>query len=118
MAGAYPDVFKGAIIYSAGARGDIRSMYPGYTGAYPKVQLYLGSEDRVIGSEAFNATLAAWAPVQGFDTAPDQVLSNTPARGWTKYVLGDKLEGIWAEGVGHPVFTQGMEDMKWWGFAR
>lgn len=92
-------------------------MYPGYTGPYPKIQLYLGSEDTIIGSDAFNGTLAAWASVLGYDTMPDQVLADTPVSGWTKYVLGSKLQGIWAEGVGHPVPTQGNEDMKWWGFA-
>ncbi|KAL5360100.1 hypothetical protein BJX96DRAFT_184333 [Aspergillus floccosus] len=117
MAGTYPDVFKGAIIYSAGSSGNIRSMYPGYTGTYPKIQIYLGSEDTVIGSAAFNTTLAAWASVLRYDTTPDELLANTPMRRWTTYVLGDKLEGIWAEGVGHPVPIQGDEDMKWWGFA-
>jgi acetylxylan esterase len=93
-------------------------MYPGYTGTYPKIQLYLGSQDTVIGSAAFNTTLAAWAPILRYDTTPDSVLTNTPVTGWTKYVLGSKLEGIWAAGVGHPVSTQGNDDMKWWGFAK
>ncbi|KAL3492497.1 hypothetical protein BJX62DRAFT_224479 [Aspergillus germanicus] len=118
MAGTYPDIFTAAIIYSAGSTGNIRSMYPGYTGSYPKVQLYLGSEDTIIGSAAFNTTLAAWATVLGYDSSPDQVQSDTPVDGWTTYVLGSRLEGIWAEGVGHPVSVQGGEDMKWWGFAR
>ncbi|KAL4892393.1 Alpha/Beta hydrolase protein [Aspergillus ambiguus] len=117
MAGAYPDVFKGAIIYSAGSADNIRNMYPGYTGSYPKIQIYLGAQDTIIGSSALNTTLAAWAPVLGYDTTPNQVLANTPVRSWTTYVLGSKLEGIWAGGVGHPVPTQGDEDMKWWGFA-
>ncbi|KAF3283853.1 hypothetical protein TWF970_001024 [Orbilia oligospora] len=81
------------------------------------LELYLGSKDTVIGSAAFNTTLAAWAPVFGYDTTPDEVLTNNPVQGWTKYVLGDKLQGIWALNVGHPVFTQGGEDMKWFGFA-
>jgi acetylxylan esterase len=118
MAGTYPDIFTAASIYSAGSSGNIRSMYPGYTGSYPKIQLYLGSEDTIIGSAAFNTTLAAWATVLGYDSSPDQVQSDTPVDGWTTYVLGSKLEGIWAEGVGHPVSVQGEEDMKWWGFAR
>ncbi|RAH75417.1 alpha/beta hydrolase family esterase [Aspergillus aculeatinus CBS 121060] len=118
MADAYPDLFKGAIIYSAGSSADIRSMYPGYTGTYPKLQLYLGSQDTIIGSSAFNSTLAAWASVLGYDTTPDQVVGNTPVQDYTTYVLGSKLQGIWAEGVGHPVPTQGDNDMKWWGFAK
>ncbi|KAL3453535.1 Alpha/Beta hydrolase protein [Aspergillus insuetus] len=118
MAGTYPDIFTAASIYSAGSSGNIRSMYPGYTGSYPKIQLYLGSEDTIIGSAAFNTTLAAWAAVHGYDSSPDQVQSDTPVDGWTTYVLGSKLEGIWAEGVGHPVSVQGEEDMAWWGFAR
>ncbi|KAL0929744.1 uncharacterized protein CTRU02_215387 [Colletotrichum truncatum] len=117
LAGTYPDLFKGVNIYSSGSSIDIRSMYPGFGGSYPKVQLYLGSEDKVIGSAAFNRTLAMWAPVLGYDANPDKVLGNNPITGWTKYVLGSKLEGIWAEGVGHPVYIQGAEDMKWWGFA-
>lgn len=118
MAGVYPDIFSSAIIYSAGSSGDIQDMYPGYTGSYPKVQLYLGSEDRVIGSDSFNITLAAWARVHGYDTAPVQTNTDTPTAGWTTYIFGDRLSGIWAEGEGHPVFIQGEEDMKWWGFSR
>lgn len=93
-------------------------MYPGYTGSYPAIQLYLGSQDTIIGSSAFNSTLATWAPILGYDTTADQVLANTPISGWSTYVLGAKLEGIWAKGVGHPVSVQGTEDMIWWGFAR
>ncbi|KNG87276.1 hypothetical protein ANOM_004950 [Aspergillus nomiae NRRL 13137] len=117
MAGAYPDIFKGAIIYSAGSTGNISKMYPGYTGSYPKVQTYLGSEDTIIGSSSFNTTLAAWSSVLKYDTTPDQVLVNTPIKDYTTYVLGSKLEGVWAEGVGHPVPIQGDSDMEWWGFA-
>ncbi|RAL12629.1 alpha/beta hydrolase family esterase [Aspergillus homomorphus CBS 101889] len=117
MAGAYPDVFKSAIIYSAGSSGNIRSMFPGYTGTYPAIQLYLGSDDTIIGSASFNTTLAAWASVLDYDSTPDQVQNNTPVDDWTTYVLGSKLEGIWAEGVGHPVAVQGDEDMEWWGFT-
>lgn len=117
MAGAYPDLFNGAIVYSAGYSGNIKSMYPGFAGSYPKVQLYLGSQDTIIGSSSFNATLAAWASVLNYDTTPDRITGNTPVKGYTTYVLGSKLEGVWAEGVGHPVPTLGDSDMKWWGFA-
>ncbi|PLB53336.1 hypothetical protein P170DRAFT_490440 [Aspergillus steynii IBT 23096] len=117
MAGAYPDVFSGAILYSAGSSKSIRNMYPSYSGSYPKIQLYLGSKDTIIGSAAFNTTLNTWASVHRYNTSPDELLANTPMPGWTTYALGSKLEGIWAEGVGHPVPTQGDEDMKWWGFA-
>ncbi|CAG7916932.1 unnamed protein product [Penicillium olsonii] len=117
MAGAYPDIIKGAIIYSAGSSGNIKNMYPGYTGSYPKIQLYLGSKDTVIGSSALNTTLNAWASVLNYDTTPDRVLSNTPITNYITYVLGNNLEGIWAEGVGHPVPTQGNSDMEWWGIS-
>ncbi|KAI3539946.1 hypothetical protein CABS01_10039 [Colletotrichum abscissum] len=117
LAGAYPDVFKSAIVYSAASTANIKNQYPGYTGTYPSIQLYLGSADTIIGTSTFNKSLANWAPVLGYDTAPDQVLTNSPVSGWTTYVLGSKLEGIYAQGVGHPVSTQGNEDMKWWGFV-
>ncbi|KAK1520679.1 uncharacterized protein CCOS01_10798 [Colletotrichum costaricense] len=117
LAGAYPDVFKSAIVYSAASTANIKNQYPGYTGTYPSIQLYLGSTDTIIGTSTFNKSLANWAPVLGYDTAPDQVLTNSPVSGWTTYVLGSKLEGIYAQGVGHPVSTQGNEDMKWWGFV-
>lgn len=117
MAGAYPDIFKSAVIYSAGYSGNIRNMYPSWTGTYPKVQTYLGSQDTVIGSSAFNTTLAAWASVFGYDTTPDSVQQNTPVSGWITYVYGSKLQGTWAVGVGHPVSVQGAQDMKWFGIA-
>lgn len=117
MAGTYPDIFKGAIIYSAGSSGNIRNMYPGYTGTYPKVQLYLGSEDTIIGSTAFNTTLAAWAGVLNYGNALRQVVVDEPEDNWVTYIFGSKLEGIWAEGVGHSVPTHGERDMEWWGFT-
>ncbi|KAI1052751.1 hypothetical protein LB507_009832 [Fusarium sp. FIESC RH6] len=118
LAGAYPDVFKSVIVYSAASTANIKNQYPGYTGSYPSIQLYLGSVDTIIGASSFNTSLANWASLLGYDTTPDQTLTNSPVNGWTTYVLGDKLEGIWAQGVGHPVSTQGNEDMKWWGFAK
>ncbi|CBF80299.1 hypothetical protein AN8320.2 [Aspergillus nidulans FGSC A4] len=116
-AGGYPDIFKGAIIYSAGSSGNIRNMYQGYTGTYLKVQLYLGSEDTIIGSTAFNTTLAAWAVVLSYGNAPKQVMVEEPEDTRVTYFFGRKLKEIWAEGIGRSVPTQEERDMEWLGFT-
>ena len=97
----------------AAFRGDFGAMYPGDTGSYPKVQLYLGSEDPVIKPDSLNGTLAARAPVLGYDETANQVLDDANCR-WLNhaYVLEDTLQGIWAEGVEHAISIQGAEDMR------
>lgn len=96
----------------------VRNMYPGYNGSYPKMQVYHGSADTTLYPSNYNETIKEWAGVFGFDyTKPDTTAANTPQSGYTTYSWGNpvKLQGIYANGVGHTVPIRGADDMKFFG---
>ena len=96
----------------------VRDMYPGYTGSYPKIQVYHGSADTTLYPSNYNETIKQWAGVFGFDyTKPDTTAANTPQSGYTTYSWGSpvKLQGIYANGVGHTVPIRGSDDMIFFG---
>lgn len=96
----------------------VKNMYPGYTGTYPKIQVYHGSADTTLYPSNYNETIKEWAGVFGFDyTKPDTTAASTPQSGYTTYSWGSpvKLQGIYAVGVGHTVPIRGSDDMKFFG---
>uniref|UniRef100_D8QDE4 Carbohydrate esterase family 1 and carbohydrate-binding module family 1 protein n=1 Tax=Schizophyllum commune (strain H4-8 / FGSC 9210) TaxID=578458 RepID=D8QDE4_SCHCM len=96
----------------------VHDMYPGYTGAYPRMQEYHGTDDTLLDYKNLAEEVKQWAGVHGYDaSAPTQVLQNTPVSGYTKSIYGPNLEGISAAGVGHVVPIQGTEDLKWFGIV-
>ncbi|KAI4527480.1 carbohydrate esterase family 1 and carbohydrate-binding module family 1 protein [Schizophyllum commune Loenen D] len=148
LAATYPDVFKAGIVYSGVGAGCfvsasggvdawnstcstgqstasaaqwaavVHGMYPGYTGAYPRMQEYHGTADTLLDYKNLAEEVKQWAGVHGYDaSAPTQVLQNTPVSGYTKSIYGPNLEGISAAGVGHVVPIQGTEDLKWFGIV-
>ncbi|TRM62370.1 carbohydrate esterase family 1 protein [Schizophyllum amplum] len=91
-------------------------MYPGYNGTYPRMQEYHGTIDDALLYPNFAEEVKQWAGVFGYDAdAPAETLTDTPLANYTKFVYGDNLQGISAEGVGHTVPVQGEEDLKWFG---
>ncbi|KAL1732661.1 carbohydrate esterase family 1 protein [Schizophyllum commune] len=94
----------------------VYDMYPDYTGEYPRMQEYHGTADDALEYPNFAEEVKQWAGVFGYDAeSPEQTLEDTPLEGYTKFVYGDRLQGISAEGVGHTVPVQGEEDLKWFG---
>ncbi|KAK0621922.1 carbohydrate esterase family 1 protein [Bombardia bombarda] len=91
-------------------------MYPGYNGTRPKMQIYHGSSDSTLAAANYNETIKEWAGVFGYDyTKPDKTEANSPVSRYTTYTWGDKLVGIYAQGVGHTVPIRGSDDMKYFG---
>jgi acetylxylan esterase len=91
-------------------------MYPGYSGSRPKMQIYHGSADTTLYAANYNETIKQWCGVFGYDyTRPDATLPNTPQSRYTTYTWGDKLVGVYAQGVGHSVPIRGSDDMKFFG---
>ncbi|KUL86606.1 hypothetical protein ZTR_03026 [Talaromyces verruculosus] len=148
MAATYPELFSAAIVYSGVAAGCFYSasgqadawnsscaqgqvvaspqtwasiaenMYPGYSGARPKMQIYHGSIDTTLYPENYNETCKEWAGVFGYNyAAPQQVEQNNPQSQYTTTIWGPNLHGIYATGVGHTVPVNGARDMQWFGFA-
>ena len=146
MAATYPDMFAAASAYAGVPAGcfytgtvagwnstcangqEIHSqqawaqtalnMYPGYTGNRPKMLILHGSADATIYPQNFNETLKQWAGVHGYTYgSPQQTLSNNPQSGYTKYVYGPKLVGVYGSGVGHNIPIFGDQDLEWFGLT-
>ncbi|KAK4098613.1 carbohydrate-binding module family 1 protein [Parathielavia hyrcaniae] len=146
LAATYPDLFKAASAYAGVAAGcfytgtvagwnstcsngqsiatpsawaqTAMNMYPGYTGPRPKMMIYHGSADSVIYPQNFNETLKQWSGIFGYTYGqPQQTLANNPSAGYTKYVYGPNLVGVYGTGVSHNIPINGALDMEWFGLS-
>ena len=148
LAATYPDIFKAAITYSGvpagcfvSASGSIaawnstcaqgnsistpahwasvaKAMYPGYSGARPRMQIYHGSADTTLRPQNYQETMKEWAGVFGYNyDKPQSTTPNSPQTGYTKTVYGPAVQGIYAANVGHTVPIRGADDMKFFGFV-
>ncbi|KAI4846852.1 alpha/beta-hydrolase [Aureobasidium sp. EXF-8845] len=153
MAATYPELFAAATAYSgvpAGcfvsssnqvdawnstcAQGNVdqsaaywtnvvKGMYPGYSGARPRFQVYHGSIDTTLRPNNYRESVKEWTGVFGYDaTKPQTVKNNFPANGYTTDIWGvdstnplGKVQGIYALNVGHTVPINGAQDMAWFG---
>ncbi|TFK18671.1 alpha/beta-hydrolase [Coprinopsis marcescibilis] len=146
MAGAYPELFKaGAVFAGTGfgclvtnapsfppdpcAAGNkvlsarewgnlIRAGYPGYTGAFPKMQIWHGTSDPVLNIVNFQEQVKQWTDIHGISQTPTSTSNNTPKSGWTKTVYGTgQLEAFRGQGAGHGLPESGTEvaAIDWFG---
>ncbi|KAK0630239.1 Alpha/Beta hydrolase protein [Bombardia bombarda] len=94
------------------------NMYPGYTGARPKMQVFHGSADTTLYPQNFNETLKQWSGVFGYTYgSPQQTVGQNPSSAYTKYVYGPNLVGYYGVGVGHSVPVMGDLDLAWFGIT-
>lgn len=145
MAAVYPNLFTAASAYSGVAAGCfagpsvdywnsdcatgkvvktgeqwaliVKAMYPGYSGAYPKMQLWHGTADTVLYQQNLPEETKEWTTVLGVATAQAVTSNNSPLNGYTRVNYGGKVESILAQGVGHTVPVIEAESMKWFGIA-
>lgn len=143
MAATYPDIFAAAsefsgepagCFYTGSVRGwngqcaggqvhhtpaewasTVRAMYPSYTGQYPKMQIFHGDVDQTLNINSYNESIKEWSGVFGYSGNPTKTLGNTPGPRLTKYIYGDRLQGIWGHGIGHVVPTNETEALTWFG---
>lgn len=140
MAAEYPDVFKagvafmgvpatcfatgsstntwnsqcsgGQITKTAQQWGDAaRAMDPGYSGSYPRMQLWHGTADTTLNYVNFGEEIKQWTNLNGVSQTP--VLTDSPQSGWTRTRYGNSgtmppVEGISISGVGHALPMSGM----------
>lgn len=144
MAATYPDVFQAGTVYNGVPAGcfytgtvdgwnstcsqglsihtqeewaaTARAMYPGYEGTYPKMLIYHGTADTTLAYPNYAETIKQWTGIFGYDTDPDETLTNDPESPYTKYVYGDSVVGIVGEGIGHTVPVHAEEDLAWFGY--
>ncbi|MDX3661578.1 PHB depolymerase family esterase [Streptomyces sp. ID05-26A] len=85
-----------------------RAMFPGYTGSYPRMQLFHGTNDTTLAYPNFGEALDQWTNVHGVSRTP--VSTDQPQSNWTRtrYGATGVVEGISAQGTGHDVPTAGM----------
>ncbi|PVI03040.1 carbohydrate esterase family 1 protein [Periconia macrospinosa] len=145
MAAVYPDLFAAAsefsgepagCFYTGTVRGwnsqcaggklsktsaqwaaDVRAMYPGYSGQYPRMQVYHGDVDTTLNIASFNESIKEWSGIFGYNGVATQTKPNDPGAKLTRYVFGDRLQGIWGHGIGHVVPTNETEALKWFGIT-
>ncbi|GIH14369.1 extracellular catalytic domain type 1 short-chain-length polyhydroxyalkanoate depolymerase [Rugosimonospora africana] len=140
MAAEYPDVFKagsafmgvpagcfatgsstntwnsqcsgGQITKTAQQWGDLaRSMYSGYSGSYPRMQLWHGTADTTLNYTNFGEEIKQWTNLNGVSQTP--VSTDSPQSGWTRTRYGNNgtmapVEGISVSGAGHELPRSGM----------
>ncbi|MFC4592277.1 extracellular catalytic domain type 1 short-chain-length polyhydroxyalkanoate depolymerase [Sphaerisporangium corydalis] len=139
LAAQYPDVFSAAAAFSgvpagcfattdgslwnsqcSGGRlvktarqwGDqARAMYPGYTGRYPRMQLWHGTTDTTLAYADFGEEIKQWTDLTGVGQTP--ALTDTPKSGVTRTRYGGTtnqppVEGLSFAGYGHSLPLTGM----------
>ncbi|ETS75495.1 Feruloyl esterase B [Pestalotiopsis fici W106-1] len=140
MAGSYPDVFAAGSAYSGVAHACffgsatstpfgsnqtcarglthtaadwaafVHNSYPGYTGKYPRMQIWHGLADNLVYPQAGYEALKQWGAVWGLQNAKNN--SGVPSSAYTQILYGDgsQVVGYFGQGVGHtaPVNEQNM----------
>ncbi|MDG6105753.1 PHB depolymerase family esterase [Dactylosporangium aurantiacum] len=101
----------GTIIRTAQQWGDTaRAMYPGYTGRYPRMQLWHGTTDTTLAYPNFGEELKQWTNLHGLSLTP--AATDQPQSSWTRTRYGSTgtqatIEGISIAGVGHQLPLSG-----------
>ncbi|WP_239138082.1 extracellular catalytic domain type 1 short-chain-length polyhydroxyalkanoate depolymerase, partial [Sphaerisporangium rufum] len=95
----------GQLIKTAQQWGDqARAMYPGYTGRYPRIQLWHGTTDTTLAYPNYGEEIKQWTNLHGLTTTP--AFTDHPQSSWTRTRYGTTttqatIEGISISGVGH-----------------
>jgi endo-1,4-beta-xylanase len=106
------DCSGGNITKTAQQWGDAaRAMYPGYTGKYPRMQLWHGATDTTLNYKNFAEEIKQWTNLNGVSQTP--VKTDSPQSSWTRTRYGSNIveapvEGISVAGVGHSLPQSGM----------
>lgn len=103
---------SGNLLKSPQQWGDqARAMYPGYTGRYPRMQLWHGTTDTTLAYPNFGEALDQWTNVHAVSRTP--VSTDQPQPSWTRTRYGTTgtaatIEGISIQGTGHSLPMAGM----------
>ncbi|KAF4446191.1 Vegetative incompatibility protein HET-E-1 [Fusarium austroafricanum] len=93
----------------------VRSMYPGYSGSYPRFKTWHGTADNLVFYQNFLEQIKEWSTIHGVSFTRNE--TSTPQSGYTTMIYGDgtKFVAVSAAGVGHVVPTNENLDFKWFG---
>ncbi len=89
----------------------VRQANPGYTGPWPRMQLWHGTADPVVSYSELAEEIKQWTNVHGLSTTPTS--TDTPQSGWTRQRFADssgtaQVEAISVAGAGHSLPMTGM----------
>jgi hypothetical protein len=89
----------------------VRSMYPGHTGAYPRMQVWHGTTDTTLAYPNFGEELDQWTNLHGLSRTPSS--TDSPQSSWTRTRYGNTstratVEGVSIAGTGHTLPQAGM----------
>jgi poly(hydroxyalkanoate) depolymerase family esterase len=101
----------------------VRSANPGYTGRWPRIQLWHGTNDNVVPYQLLQEAVEQWTNVHGLSQTPTS--TDTPQSGWTRrHFAGssgaDVIQAISVAGAGHSLPSSGMAAyaVSWFGLDR
>lgn len=84
-----------------------RSMYPGYTGPYPRMQFWHGTTDTTLAYPNFGEEIKQWTSLRGLSQTPSY--TDNPQPSWTRARYGEAtIEGISIGGTSHTLPQAGM----------
>ncbi|NLT53519.1 MAG: PHB depolymerase family esterase [Actinomycetales bacterium] len=92
--------------------GDLaRAAYPGYTGRYPRMQLWHGTADDTLRYPNFAEEIKQWTNLNGVSQTPAS--TDSPQASWTRTRYGSNgtqapVEGISISGGPHNILSSGM----------
>jgi poly(hydroxyalkanoate) depolymerase family esterase len=89
----------------------VHAMYPGYAGAYPRMQLWHGDQDTTLAYRNFGEEIKQWTALHGLSQTPAS--TDVPRSSWTRTRYGDTstkatVEGVSIAGTGHTLPQAGM----------
>jgi poly(hydroxyalkanoate) depolymerase family esterase len=102
----------GTLIKTAQQWGDqARAMYSGYTGTYPRIQLWHGTTDTTLAYPNFGEEIKQWTNLHGLSQTP--AFTDHPQSSWTRTRYGNTgtqatIEGVSISGTGHTLPQSGM----------
>ncbi|TEB36506.1 alpha/beta-hydrolase [Coprinellus micaceus] len=124
MAGAYPDLIKAGASFAGVAMGCLKASltppegwadivhraYPGYTGPYPRMQIWHGTADPAVNYTNLNEQVKQWTQVHSISQTVTGSASGTPKSNWSKRVYGTgQVEAYTGQGSGHGLPEAGTE---------
>jgi acetylxylan esterase len=92
----------------------VRTAFPGFTGARPRMQLWHGTDDTTLRFPNFGEEVKQWTNVLGLSQTP--AFTDHPQSSWTRVRYGGTgvdapVEAISIQGVGHSLPGAGMAAM-------
>jgi len=93
----------------------VKNMYPGYNDARPRMMIVHGGIDTTLHSNNYNETMRQWTGVFGLNTTPTETKPNTPQQGYTTYLWGTQLKGVYNSSYGHNTPIIASDDMAFLG---